>query len=133
MRAYVTPERRQRLGWLFWLFAALGVPVMASAWSWYGMAYFEEMTEQSKALAAGTTMEGLGAMMGVPPVVLAHLIGLIVLGVIATRRASTELRGLFMAVAVVALTSLIGIGVAQLLWDGDLFGMGANMRPEYIP
>lgn len=38
-----------------------------------------------------------------------------------------------MVAAAVAAASVLGIIVGQVLWAGDLFGMGADMQPEYIP
>ena len=128
-----TPPRTLRSKTGFLVFGLLGLPVMAAAWVWYGMAFDEEMTEQSKALSAGTTMEGFGAAVGVPPLVIAHVLGLVILAVLGAGFARPKAKALLLAAGAVAAASVLGIIVGQVLWSGDLFGMSANMQPEYVP
>jgi hypothetical protein len=112
--------------WRFWLLGVFGVGVMWAAWVWYGAAHEEEMSEQSKALSAGTSMEGMGAVLGVPPLIAAHLAGLLVLGFIAVRARQRRWTGVLHAVLVVAGASLIALVVAQIMWGGELFLLGAR-------
>ena len=105
---------------------AVGVIVMSVAWCWFGFSFEEEMQEQPKALAAGTTMAGLGALLGGVPLVLAHVTGLIVL-TIAARSAGRGLWFALIAASIgVTLASVIGIMPAQLLYSGELFNLGVN-------
>ncbi|ALJ20461.1 hypothetical protein [Microbacterium sp. No. 7] len=117
----------------FVVFAVLGVPAMFVVWTWYGLSFFEEMTEQPKALAAGTTMEGQGMLFGLPPLIVAHVVGLLVLGGFARRAARPGRRAMVWAVIAVAAASVAGILLAQLVWEGRLFEMGANSPPPYVP
>lgn len=97
---------------------------MAVAWSWYGFAQFEAQTEQSKALAANSTMAGFAEFWGGAPLVLAHAVGLIVLLILG--RSGWRGKGLVLGLAAVIVASLVGIGAAQLLWEGELFKLGID-------
>jgi hypothetical protein len=124
-----TPSSRgARIG--FWVVAALGVPAAAVAWTWYGFAQFEAQTEQSKALAAGTSMAGFGEALGGVPLALAHLVGIVTLLVLGW--SGYRGRGIVLAIAAVLISSAIGIGGAQLLWAGELFQLGIN-NDTYVP
>ena len=78
-----TSGHRARFG--FWTMACLGVPAALFSWCWFGFAMAEAQSEQGKALAAGTTMAGFGETVGGIPVAVAHVVGLIVLLVLAHR------------------------------------------------
>lgn len=106
----------------FWLLAALGVIASAVAWAWYGFAKFEAQTEQPKALDADTTMAGFAEVIGVAPLVLAHLVGLVLLWGVGWRGYGT--RGFALAIVAVMVASGLGIIVAQILWGGELFRLG---------
>ncbi|RUR01936.1 hypothetical protein [Labedella endophytica] len=133
------PARRPSAGWSdpgaarwFWTFSALGVVAMIAAWQVFGVAYEEEMSEQPKALAAGTSMAGTGAVFGGVPLIMAHLAGLVVLSVIAVRGRAVMWTGIVCAVLATAFTSGIGLLVAQVLWNGQLFMMGVD-APGLVP
>ncbi|WP_375407652.1 hypothetical protein [uncultured Amnibacterium sp.] len=115
----------------FWLLAAPGVVVLVAAWVWFGASYLEEMTEQCKALAATTTMEGFGAGFGLLPLLVAHVLGLALLGPIATAGRSSTRSGIVYAVAAVVIASGIGVVVAEVLFEGTLFTMGAGAARCY--
>jgi hypothetical protein len=110
----------------FWTFSAIGVVAMIAAWQVFGVAYEEEMSEQPKALAAGTTMAGTGALLGGVPLVIAHLAGLVALSVIAMRGRAVMWTGIVYAVVATAIASGIGLLVAHVLWGGQLFMMGVG-------
>lgn len=79
-RVMQTTERTA--GWTrpaFWIWTAAGVLSLFLAWMWFGLSFLEEMTEHCKALSAQTSMEGWGAFLGLPPLLLAHAIGLLIL------------------------------------------------------
>jgi hypothetical protein len=97
---------------------------MVVAWSWYGFAQFEAQTEQPKALAASSTMAGFAETVGGVPLVLAHLVGVILLLLLGWL--SWRGKGVMFGLVVVVVTSLVGIGAAQLLWEGELFKLGIN-------
>lgn len=115
----------------YWVLAAVGVVVLVVAWVWFGASYFEEMTEQCKALMAMTTMEGFGAGFGLLPLVVAHVVGLAILGPVAIAGRSSTRSGITFAVAAVAVASGIGVVVAEVLFEGDLFTMGAGAAHCY--
>ncbi|MCI9859272.1 hypothetical protein [Microbacterium proteolyticum] len=117
----------------FWLFNVTGVVAMIAAWVWFGMAFEEEMSEQPKAVSAGTTMAGLDASLGIPPLVLAHVIGLGLLGFTAFPGRRRTGRVWIWAVASVTVASLIGLLVAQWLYAGRLFLMGADGQSTIVP
>jgi hypothetical protein len=112
--------------------SVVGVVVMIVAWNWFGLAHEEEMTEQPKALAAGSTEAGFGAVVGGVPLVFAHLVGLVLLAIVAVRGRAKRWTGFVYAVVAVALASGIGIVVAQVLWAGELFMMGVG-APGLVP
>lgn len=116
----------------FWVLSVMGVIVMIIAWYWFGSAHEEEMTEQPKALAAGSTEAGFGAVVGGVPLVFAHLVGLVLLAIIAVRGRAKKWTGFVYSIVAVALASGIGIGVAQVLWAGELFMMGVG-APALVP
>ncbi|WP_241489395.1 hypothetical protein [Leucobacter celer] len=94
---------------------------MTIAWCWFGLAVYEEYSEQGKALAAGTTMDGFAAVFGGVPLVLAHVIGLVLLLILGWSgwRAS----GIVLGAVAVSVASLIGLGIAQILFEGRVFGV----------
>ena len=118
----ITSSRSARIG--FWTVAALGPLGATVAWVWYGFAQFEAQTEQCKALAAGTTEAGFAELFGGIPLILLHLVGLIALVALGWR--SYRRRGLAYAAVAFVIASAVGIGIAQLLWAGDLFQLGIN-------
>ncbi|WP_437583178.1 hypothetical protein ACSAGD_12945 [Paramicrobacterium sp. CJ85] len=67
------------------MLAVIGLFMLAFAWNWYGFALFEEMTEECKANAAGTTEAGTALVIGGVPLVLAHVVGIAALGIVMTR------------------------------------------------
>ncbi|RWZ53250.1 hypothetical protein ELQ90_01760 [Labedella phragmitis] len=106
--------------------SVVGVIVMIVGWNWFGLAHEEEMTEQPKAVSAGSTMAGWGAVVGGVPLVAAHMVGLVLLAIVAVRGRVRRWTGFVYAVLAVALASGVGIAVAQVLWAGELFMMGVD-------
>lgn len=98
----------------FWILAALGPFIMAGAWVLLILAGLEETTEQSKAHAAGTTMAGTTLLFGVVPLVLAHALGLLILGSIAVSGRYRRWTGVLHAVVAVAVASALGVGALAL-------------------
>ena len=132
------PATRER-GWAYgyasayYVAAGFWVLVMIVAWSWLGLGYFEEMTEEGKARAAGETMSGFGALLGVSPLVVAHARGLILLGIIAGKGQARALDAVAYAVGGVAVASALGLMAAQLAWQGRLFEMGVGAHDLFQP
>lgn len=125
------PEERP--GWssakgqaAFWTIAAIGTVVLCLAWFWYGFSFFEEMTEQCKAVAASSSMAGTGVLFAGPPVVFAHLAVLLPLLLIGAKYRSPRRTGILFAVVAVLVASALGIAVNELLWSGELFAMSAD-------
>lgn len=104
---------------LFWIYAGIGIAVMFVAWAWKGFAILEEATEQGKAEAAGTTMEGFAALFGVVPLIITHAIGLVLLLIEGWRCWRAE--GLIYGLSATMVASLLGVGGAHILFDGQLF------------
>lgn len=106
----------------FRVFAGLSVAVLSILWCWYGLAQLEAETDQGKALAAGTTMEGTAFWMGGLPLLVAHAI----LAAILLRSGwrAWRARGLWVGVLAVVVASAIGIGVGQIVFGGRLFEVG---------
>jgi len=82
-------------------------------------------------LSAGTTMAGFGELFGGIPLVLAHFVGLAVLLTLGWWAYGRS--GSAWAVVAVAVASVIGIGIAQLLWGGQLFELGIDNYDRYVP
>ncbi|MDY0827593.1 hypothetical protein SK224_00475 [Microbacterium sp. BG28] len=117
------PERGWRsdiVAALFWLLTVVGVLVMTGAWFLLALASLEEGTEQSKALAAGTTMAGTTLLLGVAPLVIAHIAGFALLCLVATTGRFDRARGVLWAGGAVAAASLIGLAVVLVLSGGEL-------------
>lgn len=106
----------------FWVFAGIGMAVLPISWVWYGVALYEEESEQGKALTAGTTLEGTAAVFGLFPLVVAHLNGVGLLLYNGWRGWGP--RGLAFGATAVAIASVAGLTVAQMLYGGELFEMG---------
>lgn|SRR5690349_24490035 len=122
-------DQKARTG--FWVVASLGMVAATIAWTWYGGAQFEAQSEQPKALSAGTTMAGFAELFGGAPLVLAHLLGLVLLLLFGWWGYGK--RGIAMALVALIVASLIGIVVAQFLFAGDLFELGINNDPGFVP
>ena len=126
-------SRRRSPGATFWVLSALGVVVAVVSWVWFGMAFEEEMSDQPKAVAAGTTMAGFGFQFGLLPLMVAHGIGITALGLTAFPGQPHRGRAWRYAVVSVAVASLIGMVVAQVLFGGRLFLMGAGAADVFVP
>lgn len=110
----------------FWIVASIGVPVLCLGWFVYGLAFFEEMTEACKSIAADESPTGIGFLLGGVPLVVAHLVVLVPLLLIGARSHSQRAVGIALAVAAVVVASGLGIAVNELVWTGDLFTMTGN-------
>ena len=121
-------DQKARTG--FWVIASLGLVAAAIAWTWYGGAQFEAQSEQPKALSAGTTMAGFAELVGGVPLLIAHLLGLVLL---LFGWWGYGKRGIAMALAALTVTSLIGVIVAQFLFAGELFELGIDNDPGFVP
>lgn len=124
--------RETQAGWrslegreAFWLVAAIGTVVLFAAWFWYGLSFFDEMTEQCKSAASGSTSAGSAALLAGPPLLLAYLVMLIPLLLISTKYHWQRLRGALLTLVVIAAASGVAIAANELLWAGNLFAMSA--------
>ena len=122
LRAPRVGSRGARTG--FWIVLTASLPVLALAWCWYGFAQQEAQSEQSKALAAGTSMAGFGELLGGVPLGLVHVVGLVTLLALGWR--GFRARGLVLAILGLCAASAIGVTVAQALWAGRLFELGVG-------
>ncbi len=113
---------------VFGVFAIVGLVVMTGAWILVPLASVEELTEQGKAVAAGTTMAGTTFFFGVLPLIFAHIVGLLILCSIGVAGRYDSRGGLGLGVAAVAAASLIGLIVALILSGGQLIATST-----YVP
>lgn len=104
----------------FWALAVLGLPIMCGAWMWLTLASTEQATESAKAPPGDASTDGLFVMSGVVPLALVHVLGLVTLRLIAPREQRARGASWAMAVAVVVVTSGIGLAVALLVNGGVL-------------
>ncbi|MGV8912425.1 MAG: hypothetical protein ACOH14_07395 [Rhodoglobus sp.] len=109
----------------FWLITSVGTIVLCVAWAWYGLSFFEEMTEQCKSVAAGSSEAGFGLVVGGIPLVIVHVLIFVPMLVIGAKSYSKRADGVVLAVVVVVAASGFGIVVSELLWAGKLFTMSA--------
>jgi len=112
----------------FWIFAIVGVPVMIGAWLLLPLASLEEATEQGKAVAAGTSMAGTTLMLGVLPLILAHIMGLALLCTIGGRGRLRRRQGVLLGATMVLVASAIGLAITWALSGGELI-----YSYEYVP
>ena len=125
-RAALSPAVKAVAGTASVFFALL---FFAVAWVWCGMSYEEEFSEQSKAVSAGSTMEGWGFTIGLVPVLVLH--ALIAIGAFFAVRDGGRRRVLLsamLALALVATVSLPGFVAVQMLYGGTMFA-----PPVYVP
>ena len=118
----------------FWIIAALCVPVLCVAWLWYGLAYQNEMTDMDPPPGSPNETVSLGWSVGAVPVIFVHIVLLLTLTLIGAISHSRRGVDILLAVFYVALGSVVGIAVNQLLWAGCLFAMSADqLCPAYVP
>ena len=117
----------------FWTVAGIGPLVLCVAWFLYGFAYFEEMTEAGKAVAAGSSSAGTGMLLGGIPLIVAHGLLLLTLLLIGASNHWRRTVAVLQALIAVAVASAVGIAVNQLLWEGRLFTMYAGAPEVFVP
>ena len=93
---------------------------MIGAWMLLPLASLEEVTEQGKAVAAGSSMAGTTLVMGVFPLALAHVIGFGLLCSIGGVGRMERQRGVLRGAAMVLVASGIGLAVAWVFSGGEL-------------
>ncbi|WP_375385960.1 hypothetical protein [uncultured Microbacterium sp.] len=113
---------------VFWLLAVVGLPVMTGAWLLPPVASLEELTEQGKAVAAGTSTAGTTFFYGVLPLVLAHVVGLVLLCTIGGAGRYNRCSGLLLGVGAVAAASIVGLTVTLIIFGGQLVATS-----NYVP
>lgn len=112
----------------FWILAIVGLIVMTGAWILLPLASLEEVTEQDKALAAGTTMAGTTLLFGALPLVVAHALGFLLLCSIGVQGRYDRRLGFWLGVAAVLAASTVGLTVTLLLSGGQLIA-----AHNYVP
>lgn len=125
-RAALSPAVKA-VAWTASVFFAL--LIFAVAWVWCGMSYEEQFSEQSKAVSAGSTMEGWGFTVGSVPVLVFH--ALVAIGAFFAVRDGGRrgvLASLALALVLVVAVSLPGFVAVQLLYGGTMFA-----PPVYVP
>jgi hypothetical protein len=115
------------LAW-FWILAIIGLVVMTGAWILLPLASLEEVTEQGKAVAAGTTMAGTTVLFGIVPLVVAHAVGLLLLCTIGVQGRRDRRRGFWLGVVAVVAASIVGLTVTLILTGGQLIATAS-----YVP
>ena len=108
----------------FWVWTVAGVAATGASWFWFGIAMQEEIQDQCKSAYAAASMEGFGAALGIPPLALTHLVGLgILMRVLVRANAGRHGVAVLIAGLGVAIVSVPGLVVMQLVSDGELFTM----------
>lgn len=113
---------------LFWTFATIGVPVTFAGWLLLKFASYEEVSDQSSAVSAGTTMAGTTLALGVIPLVIIHLIGFMILCALGALGRLHRGRGGLLGAAAVLGASLFSLSVVLILGEGHLLA-----TTEYVP
>lgn len=113
---------------LFWVLIIVGLPLMAGAWFLLPLASREELTEQGKAAAAGTTMAGTTFLFGVLPLLAAHLVGFVVLCSVGANGHHNRRTGLLLGLIAVVATSTVGLIVTLVISGGQLIATS-----HYVP
>ena len=125
----ISDRRHRAEAAAFWSLTVLGAAVMCTAWTWLGLASTEQVTESAKAPPGDTSTEGLFVMIGVVPLVLAHLLGLVILRAVAPRGRDAPGARWAVAAAAVLATSAIGLAVALSVSGGLLLTPGGGYTP----
>ena len=112
----------------FGILAVVGLLVMTGAWFLLPLASLEELTEQGKAVATGTTMAGTTFWFGVLPLLLAHAVGLVLLCSIGAVGRYDRRSGIWLGIAAVAAASILGLVVTLILSGGQLI-----VTYNYVP
>ncbi len=111
----------------FWVWAVAGVAATGASWFWFGISMQEELQDQCKGPYAAASMEGFGAAFGIPPLVLTHLVGLgILTWVLVRANAGRRWVAVLIAALGVAIVSMPGLVVMQLVYNGELFTMSSG-------
>lgn len=76
-------------------------------------------------------MVGFAELIGGVPLVLVHLIGLVLLLLLA--RWGYGKRGIAFALIALVGDSVIGLLTAQIFWSGELFELGVSNDVEIVP
>ncbi|MEV8369814.1 hypothetical protein [Microbacterium sp. NPDC064584] len=76
-------------------------------------------------------MVGFAELIGGVPLVLVHLIGLVLLLLLA--RWGYGKRGIAFALFALVAASVIGLLTAQIFWSGELFELGVSNDVEIVP
>ena len=113
---------------VFGVLAIVGLPVMTAAWLLLPLASLEELTEQGKAVAAGTSMAGTTFLYGVLPLLLAHVVGLVILCTIGAAGRYNRRSGLMLGIVAVAAQSIVGLTVTLIISGGQLIAT-SNYAP----
>lgn len=125
----VTPSSSSRGALvLFWVLAVAGAAVMFVAWGWMATSWIDEILEEPRARAAGTTVQGTAMVVGGVPLVIAHLLGFTVLVPAARSAGASRGRAFGYAGAAIGVASLIGVLTAQFLMGSQPF-----VEPVFIP
>jgi hypothetical protein len=119
-------DRSSRIA--FWTFTAIGVPATFAGWLMLVIASYEEVSEQGKAVAAGTTMAGTTFVLGVIPLVIVHFIGFVILCALGALGRLHRGKGALLGAAAVVGASLISLAVVLIIGGGHLLASA-----EYVP
>ena len=115
-------RRPRRTGrWVaFWSLAVFGVVVMIASWAMLHAASLEQISERSKALAAGSTTDGFIFWLGWVPLIIAHVVGFVIMISVASGLRSDRRSGMRLGVWAVVAASAIGLIVTLVLTGGQL-------------
>jgi hypothetical protein len=115
----------------FWVVAGIGVLVLCAAWFQYGLAGLDEMTDM-KAPSGSDAITLL--LLGAVPVTITHAVLALVLISIGARFHTRQIVGVLLAICAIAIASVAGIVLNQLLTEGCLFAMSASqVCPAFVP
>jgi hypothetical protein len=114
----------------YWTSAVIGLPTMAIAWIWLALSSLEEVQEVAKAGPGSNAADGIAFWYGGLPLVAAHVIGTILLGLLGMRWRFRPTSAWLLALTIVVIESALGLLTALLLNGGHIF---AGDDGIYVP
>lgn len=108
----------------FWVLAGVGVLAMLWCWTWFGLAGSGAFSEVCKAPDSWASTVFSGLVMGLVPLVVAHVAGFVLLFTLGgSRNPLRRERDIILAASAVIVASIIGLVIVQIGWEGELFVM----------
>lgn len=112
---------------LWVLFAVLGAVILTAAWAWASLNSTELAQEGAKAPVGDSSVDGFAVLIGILPLLLAHVGGVAVLRAVAPNKPEGRLGHWGLIVTVVLLDSVLGAVAASMSNGGVLISQTESL------